>query len=101
MIIYNVTIKIDRAAHQQWLKWMLEVHVPEVMATGFFTKNTVCKLKEKEDEDGFTYAFMYYCESQKKLNTYMQKHAPALQRDHDSRFSEKYVAFRTQLEVIA
>jgi hypothetical protein len=33
MIVYNVTVNIDGAVEQEWLKWMKEVHIPEVLAT--------------------------------------------------------------------
>ena len=37
MIIYNITVSIiDQNIHQNWLKWMKEIHIPEVMDTGFF-----------------------------------------------------------------
>ena len=36
MIIYNVTCHMDLALAEEWLRWMQEIHIPEVMATGCF-----------------------------------------------------------------
>ena len=44
MIIYNVTVSIDQSIHEDWLQWMKEIHIPEVMETGFFLENKVCRL---------------------------------------------------------
>ena len=47
MIIYNVTVSIDASIHEDWLEWMKKVHIPEVMQTGYFLENKLCKLIAK------------------------------------------------------
>ena len=34
MYIYNVTTNIDESVHDEWLHWMKEIHIPDVLATG-------------------------------------------------------------------
>lgn len=99
MIIYNVTVKIDHEVHDDWYQWMKEVHIPEVMATGYFVKSQMCKLLHLDESDGITYAIQYYCESMDQLQEYHRLQAPALQKKHTDKFKEKYVAFRTIMEV--
>ncbi len=41
MILYNVTISIDPEVHQEWLAWMKEVHIPDVLKTGMFRENKI------------------------------------------------------------
>ncbi len=36
MILYNVTVALDPAIETEWLAWMQQEHIPEVMATGCF-----------------------------------------------------------------
>ena len=36
MIIYNVTVNVDEDVLSQWLRWMSENHIPDVMKTGLF-----------------------------------------------------------------
>ena len=38
MLIYNVTINIEESVEKEWLAWMQQVHIPEVIATGKFVK---------------------------------------------------------------
>ena len=100
MIIYNITVNIDESVHEEWLYWMRDVHIPEVMAVGLFTDSRMLKLIGDEDSGGHTYAIQYTVESMEKYNTYQEKFAPALQKVHIDKYKDKFVAFRTLLEVI-
>ena len=44
MIIYNVTISLEKEIKDDWLKWMKNEHVPEVMKLGVFTKAQINKI---------------------------------------------------------
>jgi len=101
MILYNVTVNVEDAIHEDWIKWMREVHIPEVMNTGMFTEHKVLKiLSLLPDEEGTTYAFQYFCNSLADLEHYQQNFAPKLQQDHSKRYGDKVIAFRTILEII-
>ena len=99
-ILYNVTVKIDRAVHDEWLDWMQRVHIPDVMATGLFLEYKICRLLHTEDEDGITYAIQYLCPDMAALQRYQREHAPRLQEEHSRRYRNRYVAFRTLMEVL-
>jgi hypothetical protein len=99
MIIYNVTINIDDDVRDEWIKWMKEVHIPEVMGTGHFTEYKMCKVLVNEDS-GTTYSIQYTCTSMDELEAYQKNHAPELQQKTKNKYEGKFVAFRTLLEVI-
>mgnify|MGYP002632489259 CR=1 FL=1 len=98
MVIYNVTVSIDDDVHQDWLQWMQEVHIPEVMATGFFLESRMSKILGYE-EGGISYSIQYLCENHDVLERYQLEQAPRLQAEHTSRFQGKFAAFRTLLDV--
>lgn len=101
MILYNVTVKIDRSVHEAWLDWMRSEHIPDVMATGFFTKHLMVRLLDPPaDEDGITYAVQYFCKNIEALRRYQSEEAPALQAKHFERFQGKFVAFRTVMKIV-
>lgn len=101
MIIYNVTINIDETIHNDWLIWMKTTHIPDVMNTGFFVENKICKvISTQEDETGHTYAIQYTCANMDDLEKYQKKHALKLQQEHLNRYEGKFAAFRTLLEVV-
>lgn len=99
MIIYNVTCKIDASREAEWVKWMREIHVPEVCAKGGFIRATLLRLKYPVEDEGVTYAIQYQCPSMQMLEHYLSEHAPSLQLDHTLKFGADVVAFRTILEV--
>lgn len=100
MILYNVTLNIEESIQDDWLIWMKNKHIPDVMNTGLFKGHKILKLKEPKPESGITYSVQYFCDSMEKLNLYFEKKAPALQAEHTERYKTKFVAFRTILEII-
>ncbi len=99
MIVYNVTVKIDTEVHEEWLIWMKETHIPEVMKTGLFSEKSMFKVLVDE-ADGITYSIQYKTTSWENLEEYQTKHAPTLQKTHVDKYQGKFVAFRTLLEEV-
>ena len=99
MIIYNVTVNIENDVREEWLNWMKTVHIPDVMATGYFIENKICKVLVDE-EQGTTYSIQYTAANMKQLEEYQRLHSPRLQKEHNDRYAGKTVAFRTLLEVV-
>lgn len=99
MIIYNVTVNIENDVREEWLQWMKEKHIPDVMKTGYFIENKICKVLV-EEELGTTYSIQYTCESMDKLMEYQRIHSQGLQKEHADRYTNKFVAFRTLLEIV-
>ena len=99
MIVYNVTVNIDHEAHDAWLAWMKEVHIPDVMATGLFVESRLHRVLA-DDEGGITYAVQYTAADMAHYERYRDEHAARLQADAQDRFGGKFVAFRTLLEVV-
>ncbi len=101
MIIYNVTINIHESVHDQWLLWMQEKHITEVLATGKFTSARLVKVLIEEEMGGITYSIQYTTDSKATLERYYQEDAPRLREMGQRLFGEKMLAFRTELELIS
>ena len=99
-ILYSVTVNINNDVHDEWLYWMQNVHMPEVMQTGMFIENRMCRLIGDEDSGGVTYSMQYVCANIDKYYEYQDKFAPNLQAETLKKFKDKFVAFRTLLEII-
>lgn len=100
MVIYNVTINIEESIEQQWLTWIQEEHIPDMLATGKFVKALLTKVLVEEEMGGVTYSVQYNCPSKEVLESYYKEDAERL-RSESKRFAGKFVAFRTELEVIS
>lgn len=99
MFIYNVTVNIASEAHEEWLKWMKEIHIADVMKTGCFVDSQILKVLYVEDE-GHTYSVQYKFLEMSDIEKYQKQFAPALQAEHKNKFEGKYAAFRTLLQII-
>lgn len=99
MIIYNVTINIEHDVHDEWLKYMKEEHIPDVMKTNCFIENKMCKVLV-EEEQGITYSIQYTAKDMETYEKYKREHAPRLQKEVTDRYPNKFVAFRTLLEIV-
>lgn len=99
MIIYNVTIKVDWSVSANWLLWMKEEHLPEVMASGCFEKHQLVRLLQVDETDGPTYAAQYYAVSIEKYDDYINTFAPGLRQKSIEKWGEKFIAFRSLMEV--
>lgn len=99
MILYNVTINIDESIQEEWLAWMKNIHIPEVLDTKLFVESKICRIKA-EEVGGLAYSIQYFAKSQADFDLYEIKYAPALKQKHIEKFNGKFAAFRTILEVI-
>ena len=100
MIIYNVTINIDYSVHDQWLAWMMEKHIPEMMETGKFFKAKIVKVLVVEEMGGTTYSIQYFTENKDTLEAYYKEDAPRMREEGQRLFGDKMLAFRTELELL-
>lgn len=101
MILYNITIAIDHSVEDEWLHWMKEEHIPEVMDTGKFKGHHLFRVVASgEGEDLTSYSVQFFAENMKQLQLYAATHAPELQQKMNQRWPDKLASFRTILESI-
>ncbi|RYG02973.1 MAG: DUF4286 family protein [Chitinophagaceae bacterium] len=100
MLIYNVTSKVNWNVQQEWLDWMINIHVPEVIATGLFSKHQLVRLQEVDDIDGPTFAVQYYLDSKENYEQYITRFAPVLRAKAVAEWGDNVISFRTLMEVI-
>ena len=100
MYIYNVTINIDDSVHDQWLEWMQKEHIPQMLALGKFSNALMSKVMSQGDS-GTTYSIQYQIDSKETLEKYYKEDAKTLRREGSKKFGDKFVAFRTELDVVS
>ncbi len=99
MYIYSVTVNIEIAVEKEWLRWMQEKHIPEVLATGKFSEAKMSQVMVDEEE-GVTYSIQYTTDSKETLERYYLEDAARLRQEGIQLFGDKLLAFRTELKVI-
>jgi len=100
MIVYNVTIKVDPSIANDWLTWLQEEHVVEVLETGCFTDAKIMKLLEVDDSEGPTFAIQYFAENRSQYDLYIEKFAGIMRQKSFDKWGNKFIAFRSLMQVV-
>ena len=99
MIIYNVTINIKKDVESEWVKWMKEEHIPDIMKTNHFNSWKMFKILVPAGmPDETTYVVRYTTDTMEKYEEYARNEAPRLQREHVEKYPGKFTASRAILE---
>ena len=98
-MLYNVTVSIDPSIESDWVSWMQESHIPEVLQTKCFHKCVLSKVHGNEAGE-CTFSVLYWALSKEDYERYHLFHAPRLQAEHSARYEGKFVAFRTTMDLI-
>ena len=100
MLLYNVTIGIDKDVEEEWLQWMKSKHMPDVMNTGLFLDSKIYKVLHDQEEETTSYSVQYFVETIQQMQQYLALYGPALIAEHRQKFLNKHVAFQTLLEEV-
>jgi hypothetical protein len=93
MITYNVTVKLNPSIEQKWKQWMLEKHMPAILATKCFDAYALHKLIDHPDDEGITYVAQYFAPDYDHYTNYIDLRAEGL-----ALFGDQFIAFRTVME---
>jgi hypothetical protein len=100
MLVYNITVKIEPGIEHDWLQWQKEEHIPEIMATELFTGYTFFKLLEQDDSEGPTYIVQYFAPDRASYDRYINEYAPEIRNHAFSKWGNRFIAFRTIMQVV-
>jgi hypothetical protein len=100
MLLYNETIGIDKEIEMEWLAWIKEIYIPDMMATGVFVDFKLYKVLTHEDEGSVSYCVQYFTPTIEQFQHYLASFAPVLAERHHQKFKDRHMAFRTLLEAV-
>ena len=99
-VIYNVTVKADHSIAVAWLHWMKEEHIPDIIATGCFSRASILHLLETDETEGPTYAVQYFTADPANYNRYIRDFSGEMRRRAMEKWGDKFIAFRSVMEVV-
>lgn len=100
MLLFNETVGIDKGSEQEWLDYMKDRYIPEVLKTGMFVDAKVYKVLHDQDDGTTSYSVQYFATSIDLVEQYLEVFAPVLIEEHRQKFHNRHVAFRTLLEQV-
>jgi hypothetical protein len=100
VIIYNVTCSVDSEIAEEWISWMKDKHIPELLRTGLFYEYRILKVLSHDDPASNSFAVQYHSRSLADVEEYILKYSPKLRAEVQKRYGDRVVAYRTLLEEI-
>jgi len=100
MFVYNVTIKVETAIATEWLQWLQQEHVPDILNTGCFTQAAIHRLLETDDSEGPTYSIQYKAESKALYNQYIGQFAGEMRQRSFDKWGNRFITFRSLMQVV-
>ncbi len=103
-IAYTVICTIqDEARAQQWLAWLTNGHIDEVLAGGASSADIIKLDDEMNSRNGITYEVRYNFNNRRSFEEYIKTSAPRLREDGLKRFppADGFDYSRTIGEVIS
>lgn len=100
MIVYNVTNKVHPDAEVEWVSWQKTEHIPDIMSSGMFTEFRFYRLLDQDESDGITYIIQYFARDKENYERYVSEFAPPLRKKALDRWGNKFIAFRTIMQVV-
>lgn len=100
MLLYNVTVGVDREIEAEWLEYMREKQIRDVMSTGLFVDSKMYKVLHGQDDGTISYSVQFFARSIDDIQQYLDVFAPAIIEDHRKRFENRHVVFMTLLDEV-
>jgi Domain of unknown function (DUF4286) len=98
MYVYNITTKVENEIVEEWLQWQKEIHIPEILATGFFYEHRFFKLLEQDENEGITFVIQYFAMELSDYKEYINFYAPLLREKAFLKWGNRFISFRTLLK---
>ena len=93
MLIYEVTAIVDGELTAAYERYMVEQHIPDLLATGHIQAAFFAKT-------GLQYKMGYHADSQKQLDMYLADHAERLRADLKDHFPTGIEFSRQVFEIV-
>jgi hypothetical protein len=94
MIIYEITATVRADLIEQYEKYTRETHIPDLLATGFFSGARITRSNENR------YRIQYEAHDQNALDRYLETEAARLRADFLAHFSEGIELSRENWEIL-
>ena len=99
MILYLIHIDVQKNIDKDWLLWMKNEHVPEIMDLKIFQKNEIWKIKNDSKKYN-SYYIKYYTESLDYYKLYEKKYAIEMKKKHSIKYKNNFNVKREILQLI-
>lgn len=98
MVVYNLSIKINKEILEEWIEWQNEEHIPEIMATGLFTQYKFFRLLEPDEDP--TYVIQYFTDTEDNYHSFVDQYETAFTEKAFTKWKDGFIAFRSVMKSV-
>ena len=73
MIVYNITSNVAHEVIDEWISWLNNILIPEIMEVGVFNDFKFFQLLDIDETEGKTYTIQFFCDNELRLYTVPSK----------------------------
>lgn len=100
MVLYNVTINIDRDREEEFIAWMKQEYLSRVMQTGLFYEKRFFRLLQEDNGNGINFSAQFLAENLEDLEFFQERYSEVLSEILKEKFGSQFVSFRSVLESV-
>ncbi|SNS30815.1 protein of unknown function [Belliella buryatensis] len=100
MILYNITVNVEKDVEQDWVTWMKKIHIPEVMSTEKFVENKLFRIMHDSEDGGVNYSVQYFAKNMEQVMAYQHQYFDQHNAIVQKKFPKKLAIFMTLLEMV-
>ncbi len=99
-IIYSVTVKPNQNIEKDFIDWLKNEHIQDVVDTKCFDSSRFYKLLDQNEQDGSSYNIQYVTSSMERYFDYIHNFSNEMRQKGLEKFGDQFVAFRTVLKSV-
>jgi hypothetical protein len=96
-VLYRVTVHVDEEVRDDWVTWMSDVHIPDVLREPGFEDAVVLR----DTSDASRFVIEYRVRDREALERYFAGSADRLRAEHTARYAGRARASREVFELVA
>jgi hypothetical protein len=100
MVLFSLTVNIDKEIENEWLDWMKQSFIPSLWLTGFFQEKRFLKLLNEEENGGCTYSLQLTLDKLETFQHFENNHLEDFRKMLYGKYSGRLVDFYTILEKV-
>lgn len=93
-VTYEITADVREDLRDRWERYMIDVHIPDLLATGCFAEASIGR-------NGGRYRIRYEAHDRAALDRYLAEHAPRLRADALAMFPAGVDLQRAEWDILA
>ena len=97
MILYNITSNVAHEVIDEWLSWLNNILIPEIMEVGVFND---FKFFQLLDIDEKTYTIQFFCDNEQACREFISEAGPAFIRKSELMWGNSVYNFRSILKSV-